>query len=105
MEKPAGGVCHPKCLGKGFDEKEQEFLKGERDSEGKLVKAEECDRSVLWGAPEGMIAEHYCTAYLKPDLWWRPEFHCPLASHYKPGLVVKKGKINPLKASKRGGRR
>jgi len=60
-----------------------------------------------------------CEAYADPSYWWDEKrkikkiktedgdvpvvnFYCPLATHYTPEASAKtKGKINPIKASKR----
>lgn len=87
-----GGVCHQKCLGKGFEESDQEFMKSER-----------CDRIVDYAAEESTIVEERCSVYTNPDLFWRPGFRCPMASHYRPDLKpeVKKGRVGQQKQKKR----
>ena len=77
----------------------------------------------------GMVASQKCRAYIKPSVKWEQkpvavspvlvrskehpkgilqdlpvtEFRCPLADHLSVAAVAKT-KVNPLKASKRGGR-
>ena len=44
----------------------------------------------------------YCTATPAPDSKWKSG-HCNLATHIKLQQASRRQKINPLKASKRGG--
>lgn len=85
-KKQTWNCLHQKCLGQGFAEDEKQFMRGEQ-----------CDR----------IKERHCTVYLNPVAKWEhtPGGRCAMASHYRPDLAVaKKGKINPIKASKRSKR-
>ena len=45
----------------------------------------------------------YCTAYPDPSLKWK-NGECNIASHVTRASSAKNGKLNPLKASKRGNR-
>ncbi len=56
-----------------------------------------CDRSS--GFPGGW----YCAACPDPSLKWKAG-KCNMATHVKDVNKTKTGKVNPLKASKRGGR-
>jgi hypothetical protein len=66
--------AHEKCLGRGFTEEEKKFLV--ENACGKLDLTSD--------------QEPRCTAYAKPELWWRPGFYCPLATHYKPKQATEK---------------
>ncbi|MCG8470926.1 MAG: PxxKW family cysteine-rich protein, partial [Desulfobacterales bacterium] len=48
-------------------------------------------------------SEKYCTSAPDPDARWK-NGNCNLATHVKNVIEEKKQKINPIKASKRGGR-
>ncbi|MFC1814007.1 PxxKW family cysteine-rich protein [Thermodesulfobacteriota bacterium] len=50
-----------------------------------------------------MSAGWYCTACPDPALKWK-NGDCNIASHVTAAAVTSKVKVNPLKASKRGGR-
>jgi len=44
-----------------------------------------------------------CTKYQYPGSKWRTG-NCPLATHVKQAAIVPERKVNPIKASKRGGK-
>lgn len=99
---------HEKCLGKGFTEAEQKFLKGQCD------RVEPVDVYEIIDEPTGEVdaevdpvednanAACRCTAYVNPAMWWRPGFRCPLANHFRPDLEVKtvKGRVGQQKQRK-----
>lgn len=46
-----------------------------------------------------------CSVYLIPNSKWRNNMNCPVATHIKREVKKDDFKLNPLKASKRGGRK
>lgn len=69
----------------------------------------DCIRVAKENGIEDVKAE-YCQAYAKPELWWRKhpavegtDFFCPKATHLEQIEPKIFKKLNPIKASKRGG--
>lgn len=78
MLKGREPVCE-QCIGEGFNEDQQEFLKEDR-----------CDRIVVDEQDDNVL---FCSAYIKPAAWWsHDKKRCPLATHYRPDLQVTKGR-------------
>jgi len=62
-----------------------------------VEKCDGCNRRVEFSSG------WFCASSPEPTLKWR-NGNCNLATHVSAKAVAKKAKVNPLKASKRGGR-
>jgi len=100
---------HKKRLGIGFAKEEQEFVKGQCDRIEPVDVYEIIDEASgqtddeVDPVEDNSNAACRCTSYVNPAMWWRDSFRCPLASHYRPDLVVskKKGRVGQQKQTKR----
>lgn len=62
-------------------------------------ECKECDLKVE------LKSKVYCSVYACPKAQWLYKRHCPLATHIKKAAEEKAKMVNPLKASKRGGKK
>jgi len=63
-----------------------------------VEKCDGCERIIE------VESTRYCQSYTSPEAKWKLGI-CNFATHVKPEIEVNKVRINPLKASKRAGRR
>lgn len=71
---------NPKCQGIGFVKEEES-----------LIRADFCGRII---PVEGKRTDSkcVCSAYVKPDVFWREGKRCPLATHFTVGEPVQDDK-------------
>ena len=69
-----------KCVGLGFTEEEEKF-----------IKEKVCDKIEAFENEEDGVPIRYCKCYAFPAIKWRSG-RCPMATNYRPDLQVEKAK-------------
>jgi hypothetical protein len=91
---------HPKCRGEGFSEEERKFLRTSRCSRIEPVNIydvidEQTGEVDQEKTPAKDFTDEFCrcTTYVNPSNWWKnPTWRCPMGDHYRPDMVIEKGK-------------
>lgn len=96
---------HEKCLGMGFTEEQEDFLRNKRCSRIEPVDVV-VDDETGETEPDCMSLACFCSSYVKPSIWWNHSSRrCPLADHFRPDLKAKNAKVRVGQQKQKKGRR